>query len=107
MRTRDIQIPIRLNTEEYDALMQKVKSSGLTREKYIRNLLNGTVPREAPPADYYNLICDLRRVGANINQLLKVAYIQNLVDVPLLRKTLDDYRKTEQMLWKAFSPESV
>ena len=105
MRKRGIQIPIRLNPDEYDALLKRVEKTGMTRERYIRLLLNDTVPREAPPVDYYTLICELRRVGSNINQLLKVAYSQNLVDVPLLRKTLDDYHKTEQMIWQAFSPE--
>ena len=107
MRKRGIQIPIRLNPDEYDALLKRVEKTGMTRERYIRLLLNDTVPREAPPVDYYTLICELRRVGSNINQLLKVAYSQNLVDVPLLRKTLDGYHKTEQMIWQAFSPEKA
>ena len=105
MRTRDIQIPIRMNSAEYDDLMNKVAKSGLTREQYIRLVLNDAVPREAPPVDYFTLISELRRIGSNINQVLKVAYTKDLVDVPLLRKTLDDYRKTEQMIWKSFSPE--
>ena len=88
-------------------MLKRVEKTGMTRERYIRLLLNDTVPREAPPVDYYTLICELRRVGSNINQLLKVAYSQNLVDAPLLRKTLDDYHKTEQMIWQAFSPEKA
>ena len=105
MRTRGIQIPIRLNSDEYSVLLKKVEKSGMTREQYIRLLLNDKVPREAPPVDYYTLICELRRVGSNINQLLKVAYSQNLIDVPLLRKALENYHNTEQMIWQAFSPE--
>ena len=105
MQLRTHQILFRMSEEEYDDLMKKVTKCNSKREDYIRRVLAGVTPREAPPVDYYTLICELRRVGSNINQLLKVAYSQNLVDVPLLRKTLDGYHKTEQMIWQAFSPE--
>ena len=105
MLQRNYEIKIRFTKDELDSLNAKASSCHKNREQYCRTVLNDVVPRVAPPIDYYTLISDLRRVGSNINQLLKVAYSQNLVDVPLLRKTLDDYHLTEKMIWKAFSPE--
>lgn len=102
MRNRNIQIPIRLSNEEYMNLMSKVEKSKMTRERYIRLLLNDCVPREAPPVDYYNLISELRRVGSNINQILRVANAKGFIDAPLLRKTIEDYKQTEKMIWDAF-----
>ena len=86
-------------------LERDAQKAKLSHSEFIRRLILHCKMNEAPPVDYYTLICELRRVGSNINQLLKVAYSQNLVEVPMLRKTLDDYHKTEQMIWQAFSPE--
>lgn len=107
MQNRTHQILFRLNEKEYLKLNKDVIKSGMNREQYIRSLINGLVPREAPPADYYKLICEVRRVGSNVNQLLKVANSMGLLDVPKIRKALDDVRKTEQMLWDTFVPEKV
>lgn len=107
MQNRTHQILFRLNEKEYLKLNKDVIKSGMNREQYIRSLINGLVPREAPPAEYYKLICEVRRVGSNVNQLLKVANSMGLLDVPKIRKALDDVRKTEQMLWDTFVPEKV
>ena len=44
----------RLNRKEAEALDKKVKKSGLSREAYLRHLINGVVPRDAPTPDYYD-----------------------------------------------------
>ena len=107
MQNRRHQVLFRLNEKEYAQLCKKVRKSNMNREQYIRSLINGFVPREAPPADYYKLICAVRKVGANINQLLKVANSIGLLDVPKIRSSLEELRKTEQMLWDTFAPDEV
>ena len=102
MLVRKREIKIRLTEDELDSINQSAKICGLNREKYCRSILNGTTPREAPPVDYYKLIREVRRVGSNIDQILKAARSMSFVDVPLLRKTLEDYHRTERMIWKAF-----
>ena len=94
-----------MSDAEDDLLDKSAIKSHLSRSEFIRRLILNCKIQEAPPVDYFTLISELRRIGSNINQVLKVAYTKDLVDVPLLRKTLDDYRKTEQMIWKSFSPE--
>ena len=103
MRSRNIQIPIRLSDDEYSALMKKVKACGCSREQYIRNLINGYSPKEAPPVDYYTLLSKLSRESANLNQLLVVARARGFVDAPKLKGLMTEIRTTNAMLWDAFT----
>ena len=50
MRKRNVAILFRLNRKEAEALDKKVKKSGLSREAYLRHLISGVVPRDAPAA---------------------------------------------------------
>ncbi len=105
MPKRNREIKIRFTDDEIDILNAKVASCKISREMYCRSVLNNVVPHEAPPVDYYDLICELRNIGSSINQLLKAVYRDGSIDVAQLRKTLDDYRETERMIWQAFCPE--
>lgn len=51
---RNFEIKVRLNTDEYIDLMNKVLVSGYSRERYIRSLISGVVPKEKPPIDIIN-----------------------------------------------------
>ena len=53
MIKRNVEIKVRLSRKEAEALNKRVKKSGISREAYIRHLIEGSVPREAPPPDYY------------------------------------------------------
>ena len=105
MRSRNIQIPLRLSEEEYAVLMKKVGKCRCSRESYIRSLINGFSPKEAPPADYYKMLSKISRESANLNQLLVVARTKNFIDTPELRKLMEEIRATNKMLWQAFSEE--
>lgn len=61
--------------------------------------------KEAPPIDYYEIIIQLRRIGSNINQLLKIANAKGIIITGELRKALEENRKVEKALWKAVTPE--
>ena len=77
---------IRFTVEELNALTEKARKTGCSREGFCRDVLNGEV----------------RRTGYNINQLLKIAKARGLLDAPLLRKSLEENRAAERMLWQAF-----
>ena len=62
---------VRFTKTELDALTKKARKSGLSREGYCRRVLNGTEVKEAPPADVPVLIQEVRRVGNNLNQIMK------------------------------------
>ena len=89
---------IRFTRGELDALTKKARKSGFSREGFSRRILNGAVVKEAPPAELPLLIREVRSVGYNIDQLLKRANSIGLLDVPQLRKALEDNRAVEKMI---------
>lgn len=71
----------RLNRKEAEALDKKVKKSGLSREAYLRHLINGVVPRDAPTPDYYAMMRELHQIGNNLNQIAQKAHMFHVMDV--------------------------
>ena len=71
MRKRNVAILFRLNKKEAEALDKKVKKSGLNREAYLRQLISGVVPKDAPPPDYYSMMRELHKIGNNLNQIAR------------------------------------
>ena len=55
MRKRNCRVQVRLDNKEYQGFMKAVRKSGLSQEVYLRHLINGVVPQDAPPPDYYHL----------------------------------------------------
>lgn len=97
---------IRFAKEELATLTEKAQKAKMSRESFCRNILNGAQVKEAPPAQYFELIREVRRTGYNINQLLKTANVKGLLDTPLLRKFLEENRATERMLWRVFREDT-
>ncbi len=53
MTKREIEIKVRLNQKEAEHLNRQVEKYRLSREAYLRHLIAGVVPREAPPPEYF------------------------------------------------------
>lgn len=81
MRKRNIHIQFWLDKGEAQSFDKKVKRSGLSREAYLRHLVNGVVPNDAPPPDYYSMMRELYSIGNNLNQIAQKAHILNVLDV--------------------------
>ena len=90
MRKRTNQIIIRLSDEELAALNEKASRVVGSRESFCRHILNGAVVKEAPSIDSVKMLMELRRIGYNLNQVLKRANSIGLLDVPELRKVIDE-----------------
>ena len=97
MRKRNIQIITRLDEEENKRFKKLVKKAGLSQEAYIRHLINGLVPTDAPPPDYFAMTRELRHIGANLNQIARKAHTLNALDAKryeenaaLLKKAIVD-----------------
>ena len=78
---RNIEIKCRLNRKEADVLNKRVKKSGLSRENYLCQLMNGFVPADAPPPDYFAMMKEFRHIGVNLNQIAQKANTLNVLDV--------------------------
>ena len=106
MRKRNCRVEIYFTKTELKTLTKKVRKSGLSREGYCRRILNGAVVKEAPPAEVPMLIREVRRVGSNLNQIMKRANSIGLLDVPQLRTALEDNRAVEKMIVDTYTTPS-
>lgn len=105
MRKREYRFEVRFTENEYRDFCDKVTKSGLNGQEFIRSLVKGSVVKEAPPADLPYFIRELRRVGSNINQILKIANSLHLLDVPKVREALEDTRKLEKLIVRTYAKE--
>ena len=102
MRKRNRRVEIYFSDEEYEELMEKVTASKLSREQFCRMVLSGAKIKEAPPAEFYKLITEIRRVGVHLNQVLKKANAGGFLDVPMIRESIEELHATQRMLYKTF-----
>ena len=101
MRKRNVAILFRLNRKEAEALVKKVQKSGLSREAYLRHLISGMVPRDAPPPDYYSMMRELHRIGNNLNQIAQKANTLNVVDVQRYDRDMRMFEDTVKKITEA------
>lgn len=101
MRKRNVAILFRLNRKEAEALDKKVKKSGLNREAYLRHLIEGVVPRDAPPPDYYSMMRELHKIGNNLNQICQKAHTLNVIDVQRYDKDMRKFEETVRLITEA------
>ena len=69
MNKRIYEIKVRLAADEMAYLNQLVAASGLSRETYLRMVISGVVPKEAPPPDFWAMMRELHAIGNNLNQI--------------------------------------
>ena len=106
MRKRSHRVVFYLDDKEFSAFIEKVKRTSLSREGFIRNMLAGVQIKERPPADVPYLLREIKRIGNNINQILRIANANGFVDVPRLRSALDDLSKANQLIYTAYTKEN-
>ncbi len=88
MRTRQIELKIRLNEAENRHLMALLKTTGLTRAALIRSLLSGVQLRPRPPGEYAALLRELSAMGNNLNQLARLANFEKKVSPEMMEEAL-------------------
>lgn len=81
MRKRNVHIQFWLDKKEAESLKKKAKRSGISSAAYVRHLINGVVPQDAPPPDYYSMMQQLYRIGNSLNQIAQKAHTLNVIDV--------------------------
>ena len=101
MNHRNIEIKVRLNRKEAEALNKKVKKSRISREAYLRHLINGVVPQDAPPPEYFDFMRELHRVGNNLNQIAQKAHVLNVIDTPPYDAAESEFEKVVRDITEA------
>ena len=106
MKKRNCRFEVRFTKDELSDLTKKARKARLTNAALIRRAVCGAEVREAPPADVPALIQEVRRVGNNLNQIMKRANALGLLDVPQLRKALEDNRAVEKLIADTYTVPS-
>ena len=103
MRKRNCRCEVCFTKDELSDLTKKARKARLSTGAFVRRAVRDLEVKEAPSADVPMLIREVRRVGYNIDQLLKLANAKGLLDVPQLRKALADNRTVEKLIVEAYT----
>lgn len=101
MRKRNIPFLFRLNEQEAEAFRNRVKRSGLTQEAYVRQVIRGRTPRDAPPPDYYAMMKELHKIGNNLNQITQKAHVLNVIDVQRYDSNMKKFGEIVRLITEA------
>ena len=99
-RTKEIKV--RMTEEEFDRVTALAQATVLSREAFIREALRGTTIRATPPAEYVEILREMRRMGNNVHQLLIKARTLEFVDEIMLQETVDMIRHMDRVFTEAF-----
>ena len=95
-------IKVRMTEEEFDRVTALAQAPVLSREAFIREALRGTTIRASPPAEYVEILREMRRMGNNVHQLLIKARTLEFVDEIMLQETVDMIRHMDRVFTEAF-----
>lgn len=101
MNKRTYEIKVRLTADEMAHLNQLVTTSGLSRETYLRKLISGVVPKEAPLPDFWAMMRELHAVGNNLNQIAMKAHALNAIDAKRYDEGIQLFRDAVQNILSA------
>ena len=93
MRKRNNPIQVYLDDDELKRLDEWAAACKKSRSNYLRELIDGYQPVEFPPADYVEVLTELKRIGFNMNQIASKAHSLGFVDEP-------EYRRNANRLWR-------
>ena len=98
MAARTCRMELRMTRDEYDLLKEKAGRAGLSLSTFVRKAVEEKEITESPPADVPMLIREVRRVGFNINQILRAINGKGFLDEPELRRALEMNRSLELLI---------
>ena len=101
MTKREIEIKVRLNEKEAEHLNRQVEKCRLPREAYLRQLIAGVVPQDAPPPDYFSMMQQLYRIGNNLNQIALKAHALGAIDTRHYDEAVREFREAVQKIQAA------
>ena len=98
---RNYEIKVRLTQAEMVHLNRLVTGSKLSREAYLRQLISGVVPQDAPPPDYFSMMQQLYRIGNNLNQISLKAHALGTIDTRHYDEAVREFREAVQKIQAA------
>lgn len=102
---RPVQIHFRVTPGEYRKIQDDVNNSGLRLSEYARRIFKGETVVAAPPADLNVLIREMKRVGSNLNQLLKKLNVLGIAHPLELERCATDIHDVLNLIYQTYRPE--
>ena len=97
-------ILLRLDPNEYERISQLAKKSVFSREEFIRQILQGATIVERPPAEYGEIIRQLRGIANEIHHILSRLRMLGFADEPMMSEALNRIRCMDRVFTKSFTP---
>ena len=97
MRKRNNKVQFWLSLREVNLLDERAKKCGLSRTAYVRHLVNGFMPRDVPPPDYFSMMRELYGIGRNLNQIAQKAHVLGVIDA---QRYDEESKKLEEVIRK-------
>ena len=91
MRNHPKTFHIRFTEKEYEKLCKYAAKARLPKSTYIRHMINGTQPREAPPMEYFEFMRKIYELSSTFGQLNARAKHFDWVESEQLQATLDNF----------------
>lgn len=93
-RRRIHRIQVRLDDDEYDYFCYNVKRTGLTKEAYLRTLIDGKIPKLREELDVdKEIVSQLYAIGNNLNQIARRAHTLGRIDIDRYDKSVENFKK--------------
>ena len=93
-------LELRLNETQMARLQSLASKSGLSMSAYVRQLIDGVLPQERPPFDFYLILSQLRYIGNNMNQLTRIAHATGRIDWKEFERLTDEIKPLASMLYR-------
>ena len=100
-RKRTNRIRVWLTDAELEKLNHAAKTSGLSRESYIRALFSGYIPLDKPQPDYFKMMRELYAIGNNMNQIAHRAHVTGSIDAARFEQYAFELSQTTSKILKA------
>lgn len=101
---RNVQIHFRVSSSEYEHIKKNVSLSGLSMSEYSRRLFKGEKIIAAPPSDFFILIKEIKRVGSNLNQLIRKLNTLGVVHDLELQRCVNEIDEARKLIVQTYRP---
>ena len=96
-------ILLRLDKDAFDRVTALANATVFSREEFIRQALRGTTIQTRPPAEYGEILRELRSIGSNVHQILLKVRALEFVDEPMLQEIREDIRHMDRVFLDFFA----
>ena len=103
-KNRTVSILFFFFSNECKVIRAKAKMSGLSMSEFIRRSLNGQNITTAPPADFYTLLWQIKRIGSNLDQLLRKLNTYGIAYSLELENCEEDIKEMKRLLIETYQP---